>query len=156
MQSLDPFDVAAEKIWREIKQHHHVYLSEMEDFSPDSLWVIERLFQNPDERKLGGLICCQHNAQTYPGKDEREQISYRLGAYLGEVVRRYHSKLTWGEELSANHISLQPSHGTPFQNPLFPVRLVMEQLERYKPGSFIEWGRKEACLPIGDKPKRFT
>jgi hypothetical protein len=160
VKNLDPFDVAAEKIWQEIKQHRRVYFptarnffpNTLKDFSPNSFWVIERLFQNPDERKLGGLICCQHDAQTFLGKDEREQIGYKLGAYLGEVVRRYHSKIAWGDELSAKRISLQPSPEMPFQNPLFPIKLIMEQLEHYTQGSFVEWGRKEAHLKIDDCP----
>jgi hypothetical protein len=100
VENLDPFDVAAEKIWQEIKQHRRVYFptarnffpNTLKDFSPNSFWVIERLFQNPDER-AGGLIYCPNDAQTLYGKIERELISYKLGAYLGEVVRRCHSSV---------------------------------------------------------------
>jgi hypothetical protein len=135
---------AAEKIWTYLKSRQVIFLPGVRDFSPASLWVIERFFE----------MCSgqgPHKAGSPFDVQDHKPLQFQLGAYIGEVVCRYHGeKCTWGDEVQEDEIELHLPDGK--LPPLFPMRFIGEQLNSYKPGSIIEWGTK-AGLSVGKRPR---
>jgi hypothetical protein len=140
---------AAEKIWGEIKQRQDVYLP-MKDFSPQSLWLIDRLFKSPRQYEGGGLLCfIETPANPYDAKIKRRESVFALGAYIGEVVRQNAKGYEWNcDAVIEERIELR----LPDRKVLFPMKFIQEQIKNYKPGSIVQWGR-DAGLPIGKCPK---
>jgi hypothetical protein len=136
----------ADDIWTYLKGRPRIFFPDAKDFSPQSLWTIERFFE-----------ACSGKGVDKGGSPfdviDHTQIQFQLGAYIGEVVRRhYGEKCTWNcDEVFEDKLELRlPDKKLP---PLFPMRFIGEQIRSYKQGSIVEWGSK-AGLNVGKQPPR--
>ena len=159
-EQIKEAEEAAKKIWAEIKQRQDVYLF-VEDFSPQSLWIIDRLFKSPRQHEDGGLLHFSEPVTTRSpaGIIQRKNRIFELGAYVGEVVRQHYgkAKCKWVEDGNKEELHfhqpisvLQLPNGKIVSPP--PMKLIEDQLKDYKSGSIVQWGR-DAGLQVGDCPK---
>jgi hypothetical protein len=144
MATIEFIKEQADKISVELKSRQYIA-----DFSPQSLREIERFFEN---RKHKGKDEPGDLLHAWPddaeGKLQRENRIFSLGAYVGEVVRR--NLYEWiCDDLNA----LQPHFRLPAARlPLFPMKLIEEQIRNYQHGNIVEWGN-QAGLKLGESPK---
>jgi hypothetical protein len=147
--------IAADKFWGETEKRSGLvgrsYLSPMrakDQFSPDNLWAVERLFESAEEHgenQFGGLI----DSSTL---DRRKFSIFDAGSYIGEIVRHFHGeKCKWVDADAGDEIELHLPDG----KILSPMKFVKEQFTAYKPESFIAWGKNEAMMKIGTRPKQW-
>jgi hypothetical protein len=139
----------AERIWAEIKERHIGSGPRWPDFSPQSLWTIENLFEREDEHIAGGLLFFWDSAQTPKGVSQRRERAFKLGAYIGEVVRRNLDGWQWNDPNGKDEEIELRREG---KDPLFPIKFIKDQITEHTSGSIVEWG-KAAGLTIGEPPK---
>jgi hypothetical protein len=128
----------ADEISRELKARQYIA-----DFSPESLWEIERFFKKHRDTPGDMLHAWPDNDEE---KRQREKRIFSLGAYIGEVVRR--NLYEWNcDDPRTCYLCLPDA-----RSPLFPMELIDEQIKEFKEGSIAEWG-KMAGLEVGECPK---
>lgn len=141
---------SATALWDEIEKRHRRLFTpgrNEEMFSPESLHLIDRIFQDPDEKLAGGILCFERKEGTVASNKVRNWRISQIVAYVGEVVRRNVPDCNW-EDTDTRYPYLSFHDG---KITALPVELIEEQLEEYKPGSVAKWGR-EYGLKIGQPP----
>ena len=126
---------AAERFWGDSSKktgltgrHYLAHARGKEKFSPENLRAVDILFASADSH--GGMI-----GLTF----------FEVGAYIGEIVRRFYGeKCKWVEAGASDEIELHLPDG----KVLSPMNLVKEQIKAYEPEGFVKWGRK-AGLKFG-------
>ena len=112
------------------------------DFSPRSLWEIDRFFEEQSEggaAKPGGLLSQDLGARLFA-----------LGAYIGEVVRRHQGGRWVGEDSDQEaeiNVELQLPDGTR----CWPVQRVMKRFKDGAQNGIAAWGHA-AGLPVEPRP----
>jgi hypothetical protein len=112
------------------------------DFSPGSLWEIERFF---DEHSAEG--------QATPGGLLAEDLGSRifaLGSYIGEVVRRVRGG-TWSNDDDDAEAEINVSLVLPDKTRAWPVQRAMKRFRNGPEDSVVAWGTGLGVTP-GPKP----
>jgi len=112
------------------------------DFSPGSLWEIDRFFEEHGENgaaKPGGLLAQDLGARLFA-----------LGAYIGEVVRR-HQGGRWVGNDSDPEAEINVELHLPDGTRCWPVQRVMKRFKNGAEDGIAGWGHA-AGLPVGPRP----
>ena len=112
------------------------------DFSPGSLWEIDRFFEEQSEggaAKPGGLLAQDLGARLFA-----------LGAYIGEVVRR-HQGGRWVGNDSDPEAEINVELHLPDGTRCWPVQRVMKRFKNGAEDGIAGWGHA-AGLPVGPRP----
>jgi hypothetical protein len=112
------------------------------DFSPSSLWEIERFFddQAPNGRpRPRGLLAEQLGARLFA-----------LGAYVGEVVRR-HAGGTWSGDDADPEAEINVALDLPNGATIWPIQRVMKRFSNGDEDSVTAYG-VALGLTIGPRP----
>ena len=112
------------------------------DFSPGSLWEIDRVFEEQSEggaAKPGGLLAQDLGARLFA-----------LGAYIGEVVRR-HQGGRWVGNDSDPEAEINVELHLPDGTRCWPVQRVMKRFKNGAEDGIAGWGHA-AGLPVGPRP----
>jgi hypothetical protein len=150
---MDTKDIqnAADTFWNELKDKLPpiVAKANAEKFSPESLRIIEWVFEN---RIIRGT-----DWNFSPLTPDNRPIMFHIGAYIGEVVRQNIKGYKWNlenvreEEIELN-LPERVNDKFPNEKVLFPMRFIGEQITRYEKGGIVQWG-EQAGLEIGGLTK---
>jgi hypothetical protein len=114
------------------------------DFSPASLWEIDRFF---DEQSAGG--------KAKPGGLLAEKLGQRLfalGSYIGEVVRRNRGGEWVGDDADPQ-VEVNVELRLPGDVRCWPIQRVMKRFKNGAEDGIAAWGTGMG-LKVGPRPKR--
>jgi hypothetical protein len=144
MAADDFFEKHANEISRELKERRYIA-----DFSPQSLWEIERFFQDRKDEPGDLLFLWPGN---YEQKNQRQERIFNIGVYVGEVVRQHLEGCRWdSDDVADEQIRLHLPEG----KSITPMKFIGEQITTYQPGNIVKWAT-DAGLKVGDPRKHPT
>jgi hypothetical protein len=135
---VDDIHKAAEWIARALKSSGY-----MADFSPGSLWEIDRFFDEHSEKgqaKKGSLLASEVGARIFA-----------LGAYVGEVVRR-HKGGEWAGDDNDPQVEVNVELRLPGGKVSWPMQRVMKRFKNGAEDGIAAWGAA-LDLDLGKRPE---